>query len=79
MQEWPEGSLVNPIDLLDFESSVAPAMYRVFGTVLIAASDQVASQVLAKCAPASTTSEHSAFYDAHSMVLEATLCTTFAV
>lgn len=42
---------MNPVDLCDFEASVAPAMYRVFGTGLIAVSDQVASQVLAKCVP----------------------------
>lgn len=48
MQEWPEGTLINPISLCDFKTSAAPAMHRVFGTVLIASSDAAASQVLAR-------------------------------
>ena len=51
MQEWPEGALVNPVDLCNFDSNVAPAIHRVFGTVLVAANDQVATQVLAKYGP----------------------------
>lgn len=41
---------MSPLDLCDFESAVAPAMQRVFGTVLLAANDHAASQVLARYA-----------------------------
>lgn len=46
MQDYPEGALVCPVDLIKFDPQHAPAVHRMLGHCLIALNDRVATEVV---------------------------------
>lgn len=46
LQEYPEGALVYPVDLVSFEPQHGPAVHRMLGHSLIALNDRVAAEVV---------------------------------
>lgn len=46
MQDYPEGAVVCPVDLVEFDPQYAPAVHRMLGASLIALNDRVATEVV---------------------------------